>query len=100
MAVQGQAPGTIRMIEVYEQTVRDVPADSVPSRQRFVMLDKNGVETNDPALATERISIVKVRILRLDASGGLAPAARAVQIEILEYGPSDRLLRSTLMRKD
>lgn len=100
MTTKPAHPGTIKMIDVYDKSVREVPFQSVPPREQFVMLDKDGIETNDPKLAVEHIPIVQVRVLKLDAKGELAPADRAVQMRILQYGPDERLLRSTTMTKD
>ena len=100
MAELSAHPGTIQMIDVHDQSSRLVPAATVPTRQQFVMLDKDGVETQDPKLATARVPIVLVRVLHLDAQGALVPPARAVQMRIMEYGPDGRLLRSTTMIKD
>ena len=100
MTTQTAHPGTIKMIDVYDRSTREVPFESVPPRQQFVMLDKDGIETHDAGLAVERIPIVQVRVLRLDATGALAPAHRTVEMRILEYGPDERLLRSTTMTKD
>lgn len=100
MTEQPAHPGEIRMVDAYDKSIRLVSAAEVPNRQKFVMLDKQGVETSDPQLAVQYLPIVMARVLRLDAKGDLVPADRATQIRILEYGPDDRLLRSTLMLKD
>ena len=100
MNEQPAHPGEIRMVDAYDKSVRLVPAAGVPTRQQFVMMDKDGVETNDPKLAVQYLPIIMVRILRLDAKGELTSAERAVQIRIMEYGHGERLLRSTLMMKD
>jgi hypothetical protein len=93
-------PPTIKMIDVAENSTREVRREDVPPKQQLVMLDRDGVETDDPSLAVERIPILQVRVLKLDAEGKLASSDNAVEMRILEYGPDDRLLRSTTMRKD
>ena len=100
MINQAVHPGTIKIVDAYDKSVEEVPSESQPFQEQFVMLDADGIETHDPNLAVEHIPIVLVRVLRLDANGELAPADRAIQMEILEYGPDDRLIRSTLMMKD
>ena len=99
-APKPEHPGTIREIDVFTGKVDVVPADSVSPRRQFVMIDADGVETNDPALAVEWLPIVEVRVLTTDANGKLGPIDQATQMQILEYGENERLLRSTLMIKD
>lgn len=100
MTEQPAHPGEVRMIDVYDKSVRVVPASSLPIQQQFVLLDKDGVRTTDAKLATQYLPITLVRILRLDEKGELVPADRAVQMRIMEYGADERLLRSTTMVKD
>ena len=96
---QPEHPGTIRIENVSGKSVENVPYDSVPQRQRFVMLDANGVETNNPGEAKETIPIVYVRVVMLDEKGKHARPEDAHSMQILEYGPNERLLRSTIMQK-
>jgi len=90
-------PGSIRMVEVQAETSRDVPIDEVPEDRRFVYLTKEGVETADPTEATERVPIVEVRMISIDASGNLVPKGSAAKLVIYEIGPDDRPLRHTTM---
>ena len=89
-------PGSIRMVEVQAETSRDVPIDEVPEDRRFVYL-KDGVETGNPAEATERVPIVEVRMISVDARGNLVPKGSAAKLVIYEIGPEDRPLRHTTM---
>ena len=52
------------------QPTGDVPIDEVPEAQRFVYL-KDGLETGNPAEATERVPIVEVRMISVDVRGNL-----------------------------
>jgi hypothetical protein len=92
-------PGTITITNVAERTTETVPYDSVPPRQRFVMLNAAGTETEDPAQAKETIPIVAVRVVMLDGLGELATGDAVKVMRILEYGPGERLLRSTTMTR-
>jgi len=92
-------PGTIRMTDEFAGTVREVPAAEVPEPNRFVYL-KNGVETADAKNADERIPIVEVRMMPLDANGNLVSRDKAAKIVIQEYGPGQRPLRRSTMVKD
>ncbi len=89
-------PGTIRMVEVQTETSRDVPIADVPEAQRFVYL-KDGIETSNPAEATERVPIVEVRMISVDARGNLVPKEQATKLVIHEFGPEGRALRHTTM---
>lgn len=90
-------PGTIRMVEESDGSVRIVRAEDVPERRRFVYLDKNGREVDSAEEAVERIPIVEVRMTSTDGRGNLVPKDRAQLIRIKEFGPEGRLLRSTTM---
>jgi len=81
-------PGTIRIDSVSAKSVEIVPYHSVPQRQRFVMLDANGVETNNPSEAKESIPIVYVRVVMLDEKGQHARPkdARSMQSSNLGRG--------------
>jgi hypothetical protein len=100
MSQQPAHPGEIRMVDAFDKCGRVVSSAQFPDRQRFVMLDREGIETSNPQLAVQHVPIVLARIFRLDAKGELVPADRTTQIRILEYGLDDRLLRSTTMPKD
>lgn len=90
-------PGSIRMVEVQTDTSRDVPVDEVPEERQFVYLTKDGVETSDPEEATERVPVVEVRMISVDARGNLVPKESATKLVIYEIGPDDRPLRHTTM---
>jgi len=92
-------PGTIKIVTISTKATKVVPYESVPPRQRFVMLNSNGVETHDIADATEAIPIVEVHVLNLDSKGDLVPPENAASMRILEFGPEGRLLRGTTMTK-
>jgi hypothetical protein len=90
-------PGTIRMIDESDGSVRTVKADDVPERRRFVYLNKDGVEVDSAEEAVERIPIVEVRMTPTDGKGNLVAKDHAQLIRIKEFGPGNRLLRSTTM---
>jgi hypothetical protein len=90
-------PGTIRMIDESDGSVRIVKAEEAPERRRFVYLDKDGGEIDSAEKAVERIPIIEVRMTPTDGKGNLVPKERAHQIRIKEFGPEGRLLRSTTM---
>lgn len=92
-------PGTVRMVDMYDKTARDVPVADVPAFKQFVYL-KNGVETSNPQEATARIPIVEVRMMPLDANGNLIAKDKATTIVIHELGPGGRSLRRTTMRRN
>ncbi len=84
------------MVEVFAGTAREVRLEDVPESQRFVYL-KDGVETSDPAEATERIPIVEVRMISIDERGHLVSKDDAAKLIIEERGPEGRPLRHTTM---
>jgi hypothetical protein len=90
-------PGTIRMIDESDGSVRTVKADETPEERRFVFLDKDGKEIDSAEHAVERIPIVEVRMTPTDGKGNLVPKDRAQLIRIKEFGPEGRLMRSTTM---
>jgi hypothetical protein len=92
-------PGTLRVLDFFHKTSTVSPVAEVPESKRFVYL-KDGVETHDPAAATERVPIVEVHLISLDASGKLVPTDEAATIRIKEFGPDQRPLRSTTMRRE
>jgi hypothetical protein len=90
-------PGTIKMVDLSTGTTREVPYQSAPERSRFVYLDKTGAETSNPEQAVERIPIVLVERMPLDAHGNLARGKDVARVRILEFGPDRRPLRSTTL---
>ena len=90
-------PGTIRMIDESDGSVRVVKAEDAPERQQFVYLDKDGREVDSAAEAVDRIPVVEVRLAPTDGKGNLVPKDRAELIRIREFGPAGRLLRNTTM---
>lgn len=90
-------PGTIRMIDEFDGSVRIVKAEDVPERRRFVYLDDHGREVDSAEEAVERIPIVEVRMTPTDGKGNLVPKDRAQLIRIAEFGPEGRRLRTTTM---
>ena len=93
-------PGTITMRDMFKQTEQIVPYESVPKNQQFVYLTKDGIETFNLNEAVERIPIVEVEMLSLDAKGNLVPSETAKTLRIKSFGPDRRPLRSTVMRKE
>lgn len=92
-------PGTIVMVDRFYGTAREVPASEVPEPERFVYL-QDGVETDDPAAATERLPIVRVETIPTDGAGHLVPPESAATIRRMEFGPGRRALRSSLLVRD
>jgi hypothetical protein len=92
-------PGTLSVLDLFRNTTTVSPVAEVPESQRFVYL-KDGVETHDPAAATERVPIVEVHLISLNADGKLVPTEEAVEIRIKQFGPDHRPLRSTTMRRE
>ncbi len=90
-------PGTIAMIDDSDGSVRIEKADETPERHRFVYLDKAGIEVDSADKAVERIPIVEVRMTPTDGDGHIVSKANARLIQIKEFGPKHRLLRSTTM---
>jgi hypothetical protein len=92
-------PGTLHVLDVFSQMSTVVPLAEVPESRQFVYL-KEGVETHDPAAATERVPVVEVHLISVDGSGKLVPAGQAATIRIKEFGPDHRPLRSTILRRE
>lgn len=90
-------PGTIRMIDESDGSVRIVQADETPERHKFVYLDKDGREVSSSGEAVERVPIVEVQMTASDGKGNPVPKDRAQIIRIKEFGPDRRLLRTTTM---
>jgi hypothetical protein len=87
------------MVDLSTGTAREVPFLEAPERQRFVYL-KDGVETSNVDVATERIPIVEVQMMPLDKLGNIVPKEKAALIRIKEFGPNKRPLRSSTLVKD
>jgi hypothetical protein len=92
-------PGQIKIVDLFRGTSKMTPIADVPESRRFVYL-KNGIETHDPSEATERVPIVEVRMLSLDERGNLVAPEIAYKVRIDEFGPDNRPLRSTIMRRE
>ena len=91
-------PGTVRMVDAYTHEVRVLALSEVPEHQRFVFF--RGDEAIGSAVdATRAVPIVEVRMFPLDANGKLVDKARAVRLRIVELGPDQSPLRTTLMLK-
>jgi hypothetical protein len=91
-------PGTLRVLNFFHNSSTVTPVDEFPESKRFVYL-KDGVETDDQAEATERVPIVEMHLISLDATGKLVPSDQAATIRIKEFGPDHRPLRSTTLRQ-
>jgi hypothetical protein len=91
-------PGKIKMMDLFHRTSKIVSIEDIPENRRFVYL-KDGVETHDPSEATERVPIVEVQMLSSDERGNLVSPENAKLVEIKEFGPDMRPLRSTIMRR-
>lgn len=89
-------PGMIRIVDVYDQTTREIPIDKVPANRRFVYL-RHGVEVSIPAEATSRYPIVEIRMISIDLHGNLVSREHAAKLVVEEYGPKGRPLRHTTM---
>lgn len=92
-------PGTLHVLDVFTKMATVVPLAEIPASRRFVYL-KDGVATHDPAAATERVPIVEVHLISVDANGKLVPTGQAATIRIKEFGPDHRPLRSTTLRRE
>jgi hypothetical protein len=91
-------PGKIKMMDLFHRTSKIVSIEDIPENRRFVYL-KDGVETQDSKEATERVPIVEVHMLSSDEKGNLVSPEIAKLVEIKEFGPDMRPLRSTIMRR-
>ena len=96
MSAFPEHPGTIKMVDIGRKTERIKVAADVPERQRFVYLrDGNEVGKAD---ATERVPIVRVEMMGVDAAGNLVEDPKdAATVQIVEFGEGRRPLRQTLM---
>jgi hypothetical protein len=92
-------PGTVLVEDLFRKTSQVTPVAEIPESRRFLYL-KNGVATHDPAEATERVPIVEVHVLSVDANGNLAPAEQAHTVRIKEFGPGRRPLRSMTLHRE
>ncbi|MBC7568890.1 MAG: hypothetical protein H7319_04040 [Spirosoma sp.] len=91
-------PGIIRMIDDDTKEIRNVKAEEKSVRRQFVYPDRDDheVEATDTN-AVKRIPIVEVCMTPTDGKGNIVPRKQAKKMEIIEYGPDHRFLRSTLM---
>jgi hypothetical protein len=87
-------PGTIRVVDVFRRTSQDSLVAGFPAAGWFVYL-KDGVETDDPDLATERVPVVEVHVIGVGPKGNLVPTERALTVRVEEFGPGRRPLRTT-----
>jgi hypothetical protein len=85
-------PGTIVLVDRAAGTEEARPADEFPELQRYLYL-KDGQETLQPETATERIPIVRIETVPLDARGQLVPREQATEMRVTEFGPDNRRLR-------
>jgi hypothetical protein len=92
-------PGKVKTVDFFHKTSKSVLVGDVPENQRFVYF-KNGVETHDPDEATERAPIVEVHLLSSDEIGNLVSPEIAKLVQIKEFGPEMRPLRSTTLRRE
>lgn len=92
-------PGTMKMIDMFTKSVKEVAIEDVPESRRFVYL-KDGVEVSSADEADEIIPIVETRMYPFAADGELVAKEDAHTIRMQELGPDDRPLRSTTMVKD
>jgi hypothetical protein len=96
MAKFPEHPGIVRMVDRFHQTTKEIPVAQVPAANRFVYY-KGKVRTENATEATERIPIVVVEMMPLDAKGNLVPPESAATIQVSEFGPNRRPLRTTTM---
>ena len=58
---------------------------------------KNSLEVRDREAADEVVPIVEVEMISMNANGQFVPPQEAVRVDIYEFGPERRLLRTTHM---
>lgn len=87
------------MIDMYDKSVRELPASEAPERVRFVYLDKDGREVNANQNPVDRIPVVEVHMIPLDEKGNIVPKERATVIRRKEFGPDHQPLRSSTLTK-
>ena len=66
-----------------------------PPALNFVFLNATGEQVSNPDLATQRVPVVELDILTVDASYRPVAPPKAAHIEMTEYGPNHRFLRHT-----
>lgn len=89
-------PGFVTFETVATAEIRRASIEEIPEEKRFVYFKDGKVVDNDE-LADEAVPIVKVRLVSTDMDGNLVEPSLAQQIDIIEFGPEGRRLRSTLM---
>lgn len=89
-------PTNIRMIEVYDGSVRTVSAGDLPENKRFAFF-RNRQLVSTRAEADEIVPVIEIRRLTTDDNGKLVDAAHATRVRIEEVGPGGRPLRWTNM---
>ena len=89
-------PGTIKMVDMFNHETRIVRIDGVPPDRRFVYF-KDDLEIASADGATRAVPIIEVRMFPLDAHGQLVAKALATRIRMIELGPNEQALRTTLM---
>jgi hypothetical protein len=92
-------PGIIRMVDMYDKSVRELRASEAPERVRFVYIDKDGREVDANQNPVERIPVVEVQMIPLDRNGNIVPKETATTIRRKEFGPDHRPLRSSTLSK-
>src|SRR5262245_7284068 len=58
-------PGMVLVEDIFQRTSKLTPVAEIPESRRFVYL-KDGVATNDPSEATERVPIVEVHVISVN----------------------------------
>lgn len=101
-ALLSQHPGEIEWVETdadgTRTEVKSVAADEPP--KRFYFVDEKGRLTDDEANAKERIPVVRIEAWFYTDDWRPAKKAESRLIEIREYGPGRRRLKSTILTKD
>ena len=91
-------PGTIRHVSAYDGKVEHKLIEGMPERHVFVYF-KNSLEVRDREAADEVVPIVEVEMISMNANGQFVPPQEAVRVDIYEFGPERRLLRTTHMMR-
>ncbi|MBP0617330.1 hypothetical protein [Jiella mangrovi] len=99
MSLRPHHPGTVEIMTAFSGEVENIPHDSLPPEQQFVMLTRHGIETNDVSQAEKFVPVVKIKIFSHDENGRLVDPQDAKSIRILEYDKDNKLIRSTTMRR-
>lgn len=88
-------PGTIKIKNLFDNKIVEVPIDLVPPPDQFIYY-KNGKEVEDPAIADDRIPIVREEILPLNKTGEKTALNKSTKIHIKEYGPKGLIRERTV----